>query len=52
VDKLGIDGGNKAMMLTLAQKIADNKHGSFDSLLITYKDKLLFESYYLPVPKI
>jgi len=52
VGKLGSDGGNKAMMLTLAQEIADNKHGSFDSLLIAYKDKFLFVSYYLPVPKI
>lgn len=46
VGKLGIDGGNKAMILTLAQEIAGHKYGNFDSFLIAYKDKLLFESYY------
>lgn len=47
VGELGIDGGNKAMILKLAQEIADNKHGSFDSFLIAHKGKLLFESYFL-----
>lgn len=47
VGELGIDGGNKAMILKLAQEIADGKHGKFDSLLIAHKGKLLFESYYL-----
>lgn len=46
VGELGIDGGNKAMVLTLAQEIADTKHGKFDSFLIVHKGKLLFESYY------
>ncbi len=46
VGKLGVDGGNKAMILTLAQEIANNKHGKFDSFLIAHKGKLLFESYY------
>ncbi|WP_205958036.1 serine hydrolase domain-containing protein [Flavivirga algicola] len=46
VGELGVDGGNKAMMLKLAQEIADNKHDPFDSFLIAYKGKLLFESYY------
>ncbi|MBG6168129.1 CubicO group peptidase (beta-lactamase class C family) [Aquimarina sp. EL_43] len=46
VGELGIDGGNKAMVLKLAQEIADNKYGNFDSFLIAYKGKLLFESYY------
>lgn len=46
VSELGIDGGNKAMILKLAQEIADNKYGIFDSFLIAHKDKLLFESYY------
>lgn len=46
VGELGIDGGNKAMILKLAQEIADNKHDPFDSFLITHKGKLLFESYY------
>jgi len=47
VGELGVDGGNKAMILQLAQEIADNKHNRFDSLLIAHKDKLIFESYYL-----
>jgi len=46
VGELGIDGGNKAMILKLAQEIADNKYGTFDSFLIAHKGKLLFESYY------
>jgi CubicO group peptidase (beta-lactamase class C family) len=46
VGKLGIDGGNKAMIVKLAQEIADNKYGPYDSLLIAHKDKLIFESYY------
>ncbi|NQX82303.1 MAG: serine hydrolase [Flavobacteriaceae bacterium] len=46
VGELGIDGGNKEMILKLAQEIADNKYGHFDSFLITHKGKLLFESYY------
>ncbi len=47
VGELGIDGGNKAIILKLAQEIADHKHGPFDSFLIAHKGKLLFESYYL-----
>lgn len=47
VGELGVDGGDKAKILQLAQEIADNKHDRFDSLLIAHKGKLLFESYYL-----
>lgn len=47
VGELGIDGGDKAMILKLAEEIADKKHGLYDGLLISYKGKLLFESYYL-----
>ena len=46
VGELGIDGGNKKIILKFAQEIADNTHGPFDSLLISHKGKLLFESYY------
>lgn len=46
VGELGVDGGNKAVVLQLAQAVADGKHGKYDSLLIAHKDKLLFESYY------
>jgi CubicO group peptidase (beta-lactamase class C family) len=44
--ELGVDGGNKAMILQLAQELADNTHGKYDSLLIAHKGKFLFESYY------
>ncbi len=47
VGELGTDGGNKAMILKLAQEIADNRYGKYDSFLIAHKGKLLFESYYL-----
>lgn len=47
VGELGIDGGNKKMIIKLAEEIADGQHGKFDSLLIANKGKLLFESYYL-----
>ena len=47
VGKLGVDGGNKEIILKLAQEIADGKLGKYDSLLIAQKGKLLFESYYL-----
>ncbi|WP_282087259.1 serine hydrolase domain-containing protein [Aquimarina algiphila] len=47
VGKLGVNGGNKEAILKLAQEIADNKYGNFDSFLITHKKKLIFESYYL-----
>ncbi len=47
IGELGIDGGNKTMILKLAQDIANNNDGKFDSFLIVHKDKLLFESYYL-----
>lgn len=46
VGELGVDGGNKDMIVKLAQEIADKKHGLFDSLLIVQNGKLLFESYY------
>ncbi len=47
VGKLGENGGDKAMVLELAQEIADGKHGNFDSFLILHGGELLFESYYL-----
>ncbi|MDW3647639.1 MAG: serine hydrolase [Bacteroidia bacterium] len=46
VGELGVDGGNKEMVLKLAQEIAEGKHGRFDSFLISHKGKLLLESYY------
>ncbi len=47
VGKLGVDGGNKGMIVKLAKELADTQEGKFDSLLIAHKGKLLFESYYL-----
>ncbi len=47
VGELGVDGGNKDEIVKLAEEVADSKHGSFDSLLIAHRGKLLFESYYL-----
>lgn len=46
VGELGVDGGEKAAIVTLAEEIAEGKHGRYDSLLIAHKGKLLFESYY------
>ena len=46
VGELGIDGGNKKKLIKLAQEIATNQHGIYDSLLIAQKGKLIFESYY------
>ena len=34
VGELGVDAGNKTMILQLAQEIADQKHDEFDSFLI------------------
>lgn len=46
VGKLGADGGKSDLVLQLAREIADGKHGNVDSLLLFFKGKLLFESYY------
>ncbi|WP_286234155.1 serine hydrolase domain-containing protein [Thalassotalea sediminis] len=46
VGKLGVDGGDKAPILQFAKELAENKYGKYDSLLISHKGKLLFESYY------
>lgn len=44
--ELGVDSGNKDIILKLAQEIADGQHDKIDSLLIAHKGKLIFESYY------
>jgi CubicO group peptidase (beta-lactamase class C family) len=46
VSELGT-GGNKEMIVQLAKEIAESKHGLIDSLLISHKGKLVFESYYM-----
>ncbi|MEP0642924.1 serine hydrolase [Parasphingorhabdus sp.] len=45
VGTLGVDGGDADRIVKLAQEIADDKHGRYDSLLIAHKGKLVFESY-------
>lgn len=47
VGKLGAKRVNTEMILKLAQEIAENKHGEYDSFLIAHKGKLIFESYYM-----
>ena len=46
VGQLGVDGGDKDLILKFAGEIADGKHGEIDSLLISRQGRLLFESYY------
>ncbi|WP_074410416.1 serine hydrolase domain-containing protein [Aquimarina megaterium] len=46
IGELGANGGNKDMIIKLSQEIADSMHGLYDSMLITHKGMLLFESYY------
>lgn len=50
VGELGVDGGDRAMIEAFANEIAatakDEKAGNVDSLLISYRGKLIFESYF------
>lgn len=50
VGELGRDGGDKAQVLQFARALAraslDEKSGKTDSLLISYRGKLLFEAYF------
>ncbi len=50
VGELGVDGGDKELIVKWALEIAkptrNEKAGKIDSLLIAFKGKLLFESYY------
>ncbi len=46
VGELGIDGGNKDLIVKLARDISYNLYGIYDSFLIAHKGKLLFESYF------
>ena len=46
VGELGIDGGDKKMILEYAKEIEAGDHDITDSLLIYQSGKLLFESYY------
>lgn len=46
VGVLGVDGGDKARILKLANQLAADANNKYDSLLIAHQGKLLFESYY------
>ena len=50
VGQLGVDGGDRAAIESYANERAaaarDEKTGNVDSLLISYRGKLVFESYY------
>ena len=46
VGTLDIDGGEGDSILKLANEIAAGTHGEVDSLLISHRGKLLFESYF------
>ena len=46
VGTLGVDGGVVDPILKFVNEIATGTHGEVDSLLIMYRGKLLFESYF------
>ncbi|TMP47156.1 hydrolase [Pseudoalteromonas citrea] len=46
VGKLDLNNTGKAGIIDFATAIAENKYGQYDSLLISHKGKLVFESYY------
>jgi len=46
VGALGVDGGDKEAILKFAREIDEGRHGEIDSLLLSCRGKLLFESYY------
>jgi CubicO group peptidase (beta-lactamase class C family) len=46
VGELGVDGGDKELILEFAEEVAAGEHGDTDSLLLFKDGKLLFESYY------
>lgn len=46
VGELGVDGGDRDLILKFAEEIAGDLHDNVDSMLISYRGRLLFESYY------
>ncbi|MEM7084944.1 MAG: serine hydrolase [Bacteroidota bacterium] len=46
VDTLSVNGADQNTILKLSQEIFDGEHGNYDALLISHKNKLVFESYY------
>lgn len=46
VDTLAVNNDHRNAILKLSQEIYKGKHGSYDAVLISHKNKLVFESYY------
>lgn len=46
VDTLSVKSKHKNAILKVSEEIFDGKYGSYDALLISHKNKLVFESYY------
>lgn len=46
VDTLSVSNKDKKAILNLSKELFDDKHGNYDALLISHKNKLVFESYY------
>ena len=46
VDTLSVKSNDQQAILKLSQEIFEGKHGNYDALLISHKNKLVFESYY------
>ncbi|WP_299436619.1 serine hydrolase [uncultured Aquimarina sp.] len=46
VDTLSVNSNDQKAILNLSKEIFEGKHGSYDALLISHKNKLVFESYY------
>mgnify|MGYP003115277796 CR=1 FL=1 len=46
VDTLLVNSNDRNAILKLSQEIFDGEHGNYDALLISHKNKLVFESYY------
>ncbi|MEX0314935.1 MAG: serine hydrolase, partial [Allomuricauda sp.] len=46
IGELSLDSNKKKALLKVTQEIFDGKYGNYDALLISHKNKLVFESYY------
>jgi len=46
VDTFSVNNNDRNTILKLSQEIFEGKYGSYDALLISHKNKLVFESYY------
>lgn len=46
VDTLSVSSSDRNSILNLSKEIFNRKHGNYDALLISHKNKLVFESYY------